>query len=130
MEPTGERPFPQCYCALQGRRILPSKRYAGLLLRGAREHGLDGGYLEYLETMPVYMARTPGQRVGSLLFGLLSTMLITFFVLMRIKRRLLGHRPDLSHSRRPLLAIVFHVIARLAWRAHDILQPVLGSGAE
>ncbi|KAK2080220.1 hypothetical protein QBZ16_000073 [Prototheca wickerhamii] len=124
-----------------GRRLLPSQRYLGMIRGGARAHNLDEGYIAYLDSLPAYEARTLGQRTAFRLMLGSQLALFSVFTLFRVQRALalkLGRRQEESCSRMPmpgskdptpLIHLCVRAILRIFWLLHDLVAPVLGSGA-
>ncbi|KAL6769560.1 hypothetical protein ACKKBG_A31475 [Auxenochlorella protothecoides x Auxenochlorella symbiontica] len=114
-----------------GRKLLPSKRYLTIIRTGAAERGLHAEYLAYLDSLQHYQARTLGQKVmGTLFLGILFSF-FGLFAAVKLKRRIMGEVPGVSKKDAGprLLPQLFHALAKASWALHDILEPVMGSGA-
>ena len=73
---------PKSHTRRKQRYPRPSARYKNLLVTGAREHDLPVEYRAYLEGFPAYEARTRGQRVGRVVFGMLWGPMFLFFMVL------------------------------------------------
>lgn len=103
------------------KRLMPSKRYVGLLRAGARQHGLDPAYIAYLDELPAY-AGHPATKGLVVCFLLSLGLFATPFALP-----LIIYAAIFKHKRSEVLRVVFTSLSSVTW---SLLGNLPNSGLE
>jgi hypothetical protein len=117
-----------------GRQAAPSARYLGLLLEGARHHGLPADYVHWLESQAAYSASsTAGLAVSAGLLLGSAAVIMPWAVAASAYRGARGASGGEGGVRGVVfdgVASTLHEATRLTWALHDsALAPWLGSGS-
>ncbi|KAF5018554.1 hypothetical protein F66182_9448, partial [Fusarium sp. NRRL 66182] len=100
-----------------------SARYLNLIKDGAKEHELPDGYQRWLHSLQPYTVTTWRQRIGGLLFMLISgSVFLTIISLSKVFADKRGKMPR-------WLVIAMTVTFSVTWMMYDnIFKPVFGNG--
>lgn len=123
-----------CLSCTQGRVLHPSRRYMGVLRRGALNHVLDEGYMRHLEQLAVYTPKSPGQKAMDKLMLTTYIAIMAMFAILRLYSRvhiglfgdklpLNGKASDGHVPSSPLFQRGMRLIIMIAWVVHDVISP-------